>query len=400
MNRSLPISLAVLQALALHGADFTSDELRREIDKIRLLELDLPADLPPYPRLSVNVISCRKCGKGMLLGEEPGLMRVLTNRLNEKCGEWYRFTLDESSLCPYCGDGRFYLDIQAEVLDFPTLKIDKETLRRIPVDRADLLFLLSGWERGRTLRDGERLTHRLRSIFENGTFSVMSEDEFRALSVSRHALKTGQPTDMDKQKKEAAERKRLAEKKEAAEMFQKFASSAHVMRREDLDAYLEKSASLSRRHYDYRPSHFMLLTRMLILRSLVPGAWTPLTCPACTRRYYVCNGTNVPVMQPLGDLLEAMKKIDISPDFSSLCPYCHPDAQNRKLAVTIHAEGQKDQAAELTPGDLVLLSDFVAFHDRYPFSMPEVMRMRLKEILLGEKGNARISARPLSAKEK
>ena len=395
MNRSLPISLAVLQSLMLQGADFTSDELRRGIDKIRLLELDLPADLPPYPKLSVNVIPCRKCGKSMLLGEDPGLMRALTNRLNEKCGDEFRFTLDESSLCPYCGDGRFYLDIQTKVPDLPTGKIEWKKFRSIPVDRADLLFLLSGWDRGPMMpRNGEKLGHRLWYIFENGSFSVMSEDEFHALSISRHALKTGQPADMDKQKKEAAERK------ETAEIFQKLTSSAHVMRREDLDAYLEKSASLSRGHYDYRPSHVMLMTRMAIFPGSSPRVWKPLTCPACARQYYVCNGTNMPVMQPLGDLLEAMKKIDISPDFSSLCPYCHPGEQDRKLAVTIHAEGQNDLSAELTPGDLILLSDFVAFNDRCPSSMPAVMLMRLKEILLGEKGSARISARPLPADKK
>ena len=95
-----------------------------------------------------------------------------------------------------------------------------------------------------------------------------------------------------------------------------------------------------------------------------------------------------------------MKRIDISPDFSSICPYCHPREQDRKLAVTIHAEGQKDLSSELTPGDLILLSDFVVFNDRYPSSMPAVMLMRLKEILLGEKGSTRVSARPLSADEK
>lgn len=391
MNRSLPISLAVLQSLVLQGADFTADELRRSIEKIPLLRLDLPEDLPLYPRLSVYVISCRKCGKGMCLDEEPGLMSALTNRLNEKCGgKHYRFILDESSLCPYCGDGRFYLEIQREMFDWPTGKIEWKKFRRIPVNRADLLFLLSGWYRSRTLQNGEWLGRSLQDIFENDSFLVKSEEDF--LSFAARAV----PRVADAQKK------KIEEKKEAAEIFQKLTSSAHVMRREDLDAYLEKTAKLSDRNYDYRTSHFAMLTRMAIFADSFLGAWAPLTCPACARRYYVCNGSNSPIMQPLGDLLEAMKKIDISPDFSSLCPYCHPGEQDRKLTVTIHAEGQKDLSAELTPGDLAPLADFVFCNDRHlpPPSLPAVTLMRLKEILLGEKGDARISARPLPADEK
>ena len=398
MNRSLPISLAVLQSLVLQGADFTADELRRSIEKIPLLRLDLPEDLPLYPRLSVCVISCRKCGKGMCLDEEPGLMSALTNRLNEKCGgKHYRFILDESSLCPHCGDGRFYLEIQREMLDWPPGKIEWKKFRRIPVNRADLLFLLSGWYCcSRTLQNGEWLGRSLQHIFENDSFLVKSEEDF--LSFAARVV----PRVADAQKKKIEE-----EKKEAAEIFQKLTSSAHVMRREDLDAYLEKTAKLSDRNYDYRTSHFAMFTRMAIFADSFLRAWAPLTCPACARRYYVCNGSNSPIIiQPLGDLLEAMKKIDISPDFSSLCPYCHPGEQDRKLTVSIHAEGQKDLSAGLTPGDLALLADFVFFQNRpHPFenrypSLPAVTLMRLKEILLGEKGDARISARPLPADEK
>ncbi len=378
MNRYLPISLAVLPSLMLRGADFTADDLRRSIDKIRLIELNLPADMPAFSLPENGRMSCAKCGKVMLLDESPLLMRALAERLNEKSSKGYRFILDESALCPYCGDGRFYLDIQ--VIDLSPQKINWKKLRRIPVDRDDLLFLLSGWE---TLQSCEGLAYRLRNV-ETGSFLVESEEDF--LSDARVQPPGGW-------------KKRIDEQQETAEFFQKLASSAHILRREDLDSYLKMSADLSDRHNDYRPSHFMLLTRMAIS---FDRALTPLNCPACSRRYYVCNGSNMPLMQPLGDLLEAMKKIDIFPDFSSLCPYCHPGKEERKLAVTIHAEGQKALSAELTPGDLVLLADFVTYNDssQYQTALPAVMVMRLKEVLLGETGNARISARPLPAGEK
>ena len=399
MNRSLPISLAVLQSLVLQGADFTADELRQRLDKIRMVELQVPSDLPDFPRLGVFRKWCEKCGKEMILREEPGLMMALVNRLNEKC-PFARFDLDNSSLCPYCGDGRFYLNVKRKSFNPKTGREEWSETSRYPVNRDDLLLLLAvrGNEPAILKESHAGAGRRFFPFREYHIVSFMVKTE-EAYHEAFDAFLEGKDVPVPvPEVKVKAKKEREEKKRQAAEIFQRLTSTAHVMRRTELDRYLEKTAELSKMDYSFRGGHSLLLTRMLISPSVSPYVWMPMSCPECSRRYYVVNGANMPIlMQPLGDLLETMKRLDILPDYSSLCPYCHPGKEERTLSVRIHAAGQPDLSAEISPLDLAFLAYFTSPDS---LSLTENERKRLREILLGEKNDSEFSALPLEPEKK
>ena len=282
-----------------------------------------------------------------------------------------------------------YLKIFGLTVDLKTGKTAWVQRRHIPITTEELLFLLAPRGGGRycippMLRYGDR------GFLHEDSFKVRSDAEMRNVL---NKIRTPQWSEKQREKLDAGIRSTAAH----AEIFQKLTSSAAVLRREDLDSYLAQTRELGERCHSLRISAGQMLSRMLITLD-TPDRWFPVECPKCTRRFYILNGSNAPIMQPLGDLLAVMTKFDLTPCYDSLCPSCHPGSGDRKLRVTLRLSGQKELSADLTPLDLAVLAECFTLTERngsrIPFRLPQRQIMRLREILLGEKNPPKTAALP------
>ncbi len=163
---------------------------------------------------------------------------------------------------------------------------------------------------------------------------------------------------------------------------------------------LKQMADLRDKEHAFKDGNYMMLTRMAIL-SDHPQSWTPLTCPECHAKFYVQNGTNSPHMTPLGDLLALLRLLDLTPDYASLCPHCHPDGEApRRLKVTCRL-GDQAYVSELSPTDLALLLQVLARWPGQetipagagiPISLTAGQLLRLRAILQGADDTSQSSA--------
>ena len=193
-------------------------------------------------------------------------------------------------------------------------------------------------------------------------------------------------------------KERLKRQEENANLFQKLAENATVMRKENLDELLKQTAELRQKEPKLCP---LPMTRMAITQQF-PDAWLPLECPKCHARFYIMNGTNSPNMVPLANLLSLLRRFDITPNFSTLCPTCHhvEAEEPRLLNVTFTISGQT-YATKISPADLDLLHKcFIgtSFRDEKGQPIQPVLSpaqlLRLRAILQGT--NAETPVAPLN----
>ncbi|MBO5959633.1 MAG: hypothetical protein J6Q65_05880 [Lentisphaeria bacterium] len=123
-----------------------------------------------------------------------------------------------------------------------------------------------------------------------------------------------------------------------------------------------------------------------------------LTCPKCKKAFLApdCNAL----------LLSIVKNVDLTPDFSSICPHCCTAGTNQPneekectLHITVRRNG-KEIKSKLNHEDLHLLYAFLSSTEMHrqkynrqgqeelPHLTPE-QAARLREILLGEKAAAK-----------
>lgn len=119
-------------------------------------------------------------------------------------------------------------------------------------------------------------------------------------------------------------------------------------------------------------------------------------------------------MQPLGDVLCLTANMDLSPDYSSICPYCHPESMSpRLLDVQFNIDG-KTYHSSVSPLDLNMLYLYCCrntnknhnmaisndlFDKRSNQQKPTLTAgrlLRLRSILQGMPDTTKISALPLA----
>lgn len=399
-HSSLPISLALLPSLGLLGADLTAENLKRQLEECQPIELKIPSDLEPYERLENNRFRCVKCNKQLLLTAEPKLLAALTARLNAKCAGRYKFHLDNSRICPHCGDGNYHLEIQQKSLDLKTEKECWKPWRDIPATQEDLLLLLRLWGDDKAVVERLPVLGAFEMFPRDSFFKIRDEEQMREMTDDYYALIAKTVKKKQRELADANAKKNLAKLKKLSEIYQKLTeSAAHILRREDLNDLLEKIAKMKQENSNYLSdsvSNIFAMSRIGIPMEY-PVNWMPFSCPKCKGRFYVLNRQDFTLFHPLGDLLTVLEKVDVTPDYSSLCPYCHPNQKEPKLTVTLRAAGQQDVVAELSQKDLKNLAIlFKSYPEVKQIFLPSEI-MRLKEILLGEKKFVKASAIPLPA---
>ena len=401
------LSLALLPALGLLAADYTADEVAKRLDSLQTVPLTVPDEISKtLPPEGDNVRTCPKCGRQMRLKTSAQLMRLLYERIAPKL---YWQGLDDSSLCPHCGDGKYYVLTTEHTLQ--EVKQEDGTVRpevvarpsgRVPVTVEDLLLLYRLFFNQPAERRTDLLFFFRRYWPSDSSFSVMTEDAYQALVWRIERLIRSNTSSKERDKKASLarakeERQRL---EQDAAIFQRLTENANILRKNDLDKMLKEMADLSRRAHGFKDGNAMMLTRMMITGDLA-RSWTPLTCPKCHARFYVMNGTNSPHMTPLGDLLALLRLLDLTPDYASLCPHCHPDGEAPRRLKVVCRLGDQTHASELSPTDLALLLQVLA---RWPgqetiptgagisISLTAGQLLRLRAILQGADDTSQISA--------
>ena len=150
---------------------------------------------------------------------------------------------------------------------------------------------------------------------------------------------------------------RLKRLEEDAKIFQTLTESTTVMRRDKLDELLKQAADRRNRNavsFSSPLGYSHMLIRMAATEAH-PEVWIPLECPKCHTRFYVLNGTNTPDMAPLGSIFCLFSRFDLQPDYSTLCPSCHSDADTPRLLDVTFTIDNVTHTASLSPADLKLL---------------------------------------------
>ena len=182
---------------------------------------------------------------------------------------------------------------------------------------------------------------------------------------------------------------------ERTAQLQKLLEEGSILRKNDLEKFLALRADLVS-HAAKTNESVAILTRRLIV---FPGEGNlRLTCPKCKKAFLApdCNAL----------LLSIVKNVDLTPDFSSICPHCSTAGTNQPneekectLHITVRRNG-KEIKSKLNHEDLHLLYAFLSSNEMYrqkynrqgqeelPHLTPE-QAARLREILLGEKAAAK-----------
>ena len=177
-----------------------------------------------------------------------------------------------------------------------------------------------------------------------------------------------------------------SEYEQAYAAYQKLMEEGSILRKEDLQKYLEDNKRFIFQ-FMLNMYRFEMLSRMLVI-----PPWdlskSLLTCPVCKNKFTTISCHNL--------LLLVARNIDITPDFSSICPHCHKEITEgqRKLRVTIQTDGKKVKS-DLSHDDIHLLFAFCAALD--PRAVPRiaeaqyltsVQKERLKQIFAGDVNEA------------
>ncbi|MBO4344349.1 MAG: hypothetical protein J5833_01255, partial [Victivallales bacterium] len=375
MNKGLIGTVAFLQAIGLLAADYTAEEVAALIDGLEVVRWEYPAELSEMSRqLAGDVVKCKKCGGKMRLKVTPQVMAKLVELISEKGP--YKRELDDSKLCPHCGDGKFYLTSHTvfnKAVRNPDGTVSNVAEKRditAPVSEEDLL-LLYDFSLQRTKHDAIDVIDESLGKYQNlyrirstEKFFVQNEEQYnKRLEVLKNTK------GLDKKVRESVKKtlEDIAKLSKNAAIFQRLTENATVLRLEDLDGFLKEISDLRNGEFVFKGnSSFGPMTRMLVTARL--ENMVPLTCPHCNGRFYVADGTNSPQNYGLNDMMSLLAKFDIVPDYSSLCPYCHPetaqqqtykeylrifemgDGFQRKLDVKIKISG-KEYSSSLSPAD-------------------------------------------------
>ncbi|MBR6056704.1 MAG: hypothetical protein IKP58_00895 [Victivallales bacterium] len=381
MKRKWTLTIALFQTMGLLAADYTADDVAKLLDDIDIRQPSLPVKLPDYPKLEDHVMTCRKCGKKMKLKTEPSLMKALVDKIASKKNDvrytgnsqiYIRFTLDDSRLCPHCGDGKYYiqfteqfpipafspLPLRLRLLEVP--QIPQTLPFAIPVTEEDLLLLCEQYFPNKDTRRNFPFSSMQSPLSQKtSTFTTITEEDYQKYYNRNNRYQTisfltnyGQNRLMSKHPIASYARNLLRQQlfSDNAAMFQKLTENASVLRKEDLQSFLKQTKDLYHAEHGFQ-HHYAAFTRMMVLYA----PYLPLTCPKCHSRFYTANESQRPFMQPIGDLLCLTANFDLTPDYSSLCPYCHPEAmQPRLLDVQFTIDG-KAYSSSVSPHDLNLL---------------------------------------------
>ncbi len=419
--KKLASTLAFFQAIGLLAADYTAEEVTALLDALEVTRLEYPAELADLRQLPGDVTTCKKCGKKMRLKVMPQMMFKIAELLSSQTSEKYE--IDDSKLCPHCGDGRFYLNIrtvmQRHVFDSakqlvrnpdgtPKL-VSEEYVRTYPVSVEDMLILcdvfLNQNKPGRGL-----FRHNTPQNKDARQFRVCTEEQYQEMYDRFQQVKGLNAKQLESHKRSLKRIKKLAKN---AEIFQRLTENATVLRREDLNAFLKEISDLRNQEPNFKlNSHRMVLSRMAIFPSVTN--YVPLVCPHCKGKFHVANGISSPIQQyPLNDLLTLLQKMDIVPDYSSLCPYCHPHQNGLPYTLDVKVKlGDKEHSSTLSPTDLEMLlaclfspktttenADKAPKHAnaQRPFGHPKLTPnnvTRLRAILFGTEDDTQRSAVP------
>ena len=430
MNKRLIGTVAFLQAIGLLAADYTAEEVAALIDGLKVVRLEYPAELSEMSRqLAGDVVKCKKCGGKMRLKVTPQVMAKLVELLSEKGP--YKRELDDSKLCPHCGDGKFYMTTHTvfhkavKNPDGTVGNVPETHVSTIPVSEEDLL-LLYGF---RLVRNNHGVIDESLSKYQN-LYRIVSADKFFVQNeeqYNKNLEKLKNTKGLDKKVRERSKKtlEDIAKLSKNAEIFQRLTENATVLRREDLDGFLKEISDLRNVENVFKyNSPLGLMTRMAITAR--PSNMVPLACPHCKGRFYVADGTNSPPNYGLNDMMSLLRRFDIVPDYSSLCPYCHPEgAQEQKakenmrifdmadgfqlkLDVKIKISG-KEYSSSLSPADLDLmhaclsetqvLGSFASLKRGHAdFSSKQILRLR--SILQGTVDDSMLSAVPVADDDK
>ncbi len=362
MNKNYITTLFFLQSLGLLGADYTAEDVQKIFSEIQEIKLNLPKGTS-FTRMKTDRMICRNCGKTMRLKCDVALMEQLTAYLNKRCSNFLRFELDTTKLCPHCGDGRIYLRNQQKKFSLQTKKTDwSEWSEPVPVNEEDLLLCVSGFCPGSEVI-AEKGKH---SVFWRSVFYV-GADTFTIMTAAEYDTKFANVKIPQDKREQWAVR---------AEFIQKLTECASVLRRKDLDSFLKQLNSPELRRVN---SEQTLLSRMMIGPHHI-WVWEKISCPVCKNNFYVQNGLPGWGASPLGDYQTCLQKLDMVPDYSSLCPCCHPNDKRRLLRMDVKLSGKK-YTSDVSPDDLTALLCFV--RGKYPLPAGKILRLR--KILQGVK---------------
>ena len=402
-KRAWALPLALLPTLGLLAADYTAAEVAARLDGLQPMQLTVPDEISKsLIPMDGNMMACPKCGRQMRLKTNPQLMKLLYDRVAERCG-WQG--LDDSSLCPHCGDGKYYVRTTERVVQ--SVKQEDGSVRpevvarpagRKAVTEEDLLLLYHLFFDKPEEKRHFSIFFRYNTLSASSGFIVKTEDAFRELlnRCTQFIQKDSARTGYDGKASLARMEKECTRLEENAAIFQRLTESANILRKKELDNMLKQMADLIGKERAFKDGNYMMLTRMAIL-SDHPQSWTPLTCPECHAKFYVQNGTNAPHMTPLGDLLALLACLDMTPNYATLCPHCHPDGEApRRLKVTCRL-GDQAYVSELTPADLSLLLQALMRPTRpgVPAMNPSLTAgqiLRLRAILQGADDTSQSSA--------
>ena len=182
---------------------------------------------------------------------------------------------------------------------------------------------------------------------------------------------------------------------ERTAQLQKLLEEGSILRKNDLEKFLARRADLVS-HAAKTNESVAILTRRMI--GFPEEGNLRLTCPKCKKAFLArdCNAL----------LLSIVKNVDLTPDFSSICPHCSTAGTNQPneekectLHITVRRNG-KEIKSKLNHEDLHLLYAFLSSYEmnrqkynrqgqeELPHLTPE-QAARLREILLGEKAAAK-----------
>ena len=182
---------------------------------------------------------------------------------------------------------------------------------------------------------------------------------------------------------------------ERTAQLQKLLEEGSILRKNDLEKFLARRADLVSHAAKTNESVAIQTRRMIAFP--VEGNLR-LTCPKCKKAFLApdCNAL----------LLSIVKNVDLTPDFSSICPHCSAAGTNQPneekectLHITVRRNG-KEIKSKLSHEDLHLLYAFLSSNEMHrqkynrqgreelPHLTPE-QAARLREILLSEKAAAK-----------
>jgi hypothetical protein len=437
MKRKWTLTIALFQAMGLLAADYTAEDVANILDNIDIRKPSFPAGLSYNSAQTDHVMTCRKCGKKMMLKTDPELMKALAAQIISKAR--FLFTLDDSHLCPHCGNGKYYMVFtkQDRNHDLPfsltwqahAMGISSQARSiplSVPISEEDLLLLCEEFFPNENTRRNFPLMSSFLSP-QTSTFTVMKDEDYQAFNnrFSRPPIinllnkynfasnrKHGRQIHLIPQHPLSPYVSTVIRQHQIADnaaTFQKLTENASVLRKKDLQSFLQQINDLykTERGFQHR---YLALSRMLIIHA----PHVPLTCPQCHHQFHVANESRHPFMQPLGDVLCLTANMDLSPDYSSICPYCFPESMSPRLLDVQFTIDSKTYHSSVSPLDLNMLYLYCCrntnkdhnmviendlFDRRSNQQKPTLTAgrlLRLRSILQGMPDTTKISALPLA----